>query len=153
MIRWAPIIWSNYDFDHDYLFEVIRFKLLMMVCLFEDSNWAVCADAHRRADEMRHAVEMIDRILADEYDEEALMPHEAKWGKMRVYIEDLVLSDTEDEPGARVIFKRDNVRGDREEEQEREEYLEVMREAANARDKEIHDLFGFIADHILDWWD
>lgn len=27
LFRWIPVIWNDYDFDHSYIYEILKFKL------------------------------------------------------------------------------------------------------------------------------
>jgi hypothetical protein len=139
--KWLPVIWKNYDFDHHYIWIVLRHKLQMMENHFRSHrillNWEkTCAEIH-------HAIEILDRIIADEYETEAFVDHRKKWGELHM--------DTDE--NRRLRLWRENATTDEEKEQEREETIAAFEFADQTRRDDVDELFKFVADHYLGWWD
>lgn len=79
IIRWTPVIWKDRDFDWLYLAAVMEYKLTRMARLFDDGH---LMNHDRKARECRVAATLLQRLLADEYDDayEAVPKHELlKW--------------------------------------------------------------------------
>ena len=64
MIAWAPVIAQDHDWDHAYLFEILRFKLSRMErCLRNGCHM----HRERDAEQIRLCVLLLDRLIADDY--------------------------------------------------------------------------------------
>jgi len=65
LIKWFPVIWRDRDWDHHFLFEVLRFKLENMEWVF--SKYGCGIGSERDAKRMRICIELIKRIQEDNY--------------------------------------------------------------------------------------
>ena len=87
LIRWTPIIWKDQDWDHTFIFEILKFKLK------NQAEYIGGQDRHttakRDAEIMMTCVRLIDRIQDGFYDGEYADYHEA----------DFRFEDCEDKPG------------------------------------------------------
>lgn len=65
MIAWFPVIWNDHDWDHDYLYRIIAFKLGRMENAIR--NGGISSQSEATADRIRTARLAIERLIADEY--------------------------------------------------------------------------------------
>ena len=77
LIRWAPIIWQDEDWDDFYIFEILKFKLKNQARYIGDKNRYV--DAKRDAEIMMICVRLIERIQNDYYGTEYQDYHETEF--------------------------------------------------------------------------
>jgi len=77
--KWFPVIWKDRDYDHDFIFEILKFKLNNMANRFEQTNRFV--DSTKQASKIRTCVRLIQKIQDDDYSSEM---HEYWDTKMRV---------------------------------------------------------------------
>ena len=66
LIKWAPVIWKDRDWDQAFLYEIMRHKLKLMEDYFY-SDHTMCVDAKKRAEEIKTCRILLDRILKEEY--------------------------------------------------------------------------------------
>lgn len=77
--RWFPIIWKDRDYDHDFIFEILKFKLNNMATRFEQTNRFV--DSTKQASKIRTCTRLIQKIQDCSYTDEM---HDYWETKMRV---------------------------------------------------------------------
>ena len=64
LIRWFPVVWKDRDWDHVYIYDVLRFKL---------KNTEKCirnglhVDADKEANRIKTCVNLLDRLRNDVY--------------------------------------------------------------------------------------
>ena len=66
-IKWFPIIWKDLDFDHWFMFEILKHKISFMEKTLEDTF----IGSEKVTPKMKLCVLLIERIQADEYYENA----------------------------------------------------------------------------------
>lgn len=71
LIYWFPVIWSDRNFDHNYLYRILHHKLSGMESFFR-SEWAYTVCAKERAEEIAEAKEIVWRLINDTYFTEKL---------------------------------------------------------------------------------
>lgn len=76
LIRWFPIIWKDRDWDHHYIFEILKFKLKNQAEYIggRDNHMS----AKRDAEKMMLCVRLIDKIQEEYYLTETQNYHESK---------------------------------------------------------------------------
>jgi len=144
IIKYKKFLWSDRWFDHYYLFNVLKIKLESDSKSYR--KYGMCVDADKLADEMDKCISFLNKIIKDEYEEEALKDHDLKWGKLDFNFEKC-------KGGSLLNRYRSNVLTKNDEEQERKEFMDYMSIADLNRKNDIKDLFEMISDNILKWWD
>lgn len=69
IIRWIPVLWNNFDWDSEYLLDIMRFKLSRMEKYFR--NDAIIADNEEIAKKISSAIYFIDKLCDGVYEDEA----------------------------------------------------------------------------------
>lgn len=72
--RWIPVIWKDNDYDQIFLFDVMIFKLKNMEKFF-NSDWAMSYDAKLYAEDIHKAVELLEYIRNEQYEEDGMKPY------------------------------------------------------------------------------
>jgi len=140
LIRWFPIIWNDYNWDHHYILVVLKKKLELMEKAFRsDKAWG--ADSQKEADNMRCAINLLDRMVKDDYLDEALKPFDKKYPD---YKWDFKFE--KDENGFGRMVNHDTL-------QQKELMHQCFDEEEKLRDKDYDELFDFLKEHIREWWD
>ncbi len=67
MLRWAPVIWKDRDFDWHYLAVVMEYKLARMGAVFEHGH---LMNSDRSARQCKVAAALLRRMMADNYDKD-----------------------------------------------------------------------------------
>ena len=88
LIRWTPIIWRDQDWDHTFIFEILKFKLK------NQAEYIGGKDRHTRAKRdaeiMMTCVRLIDKVQDEWYGREYFEYHESE----------LKFIDSESHPGS-----------------------------------------------------
>jgi hypothetical protein len=75
--KWFPVIWKDRDWDHNYIFEVLKFKIS------NQSNYIGGHDRHttakRDAEIMMTVTRLIDKVQEDTYSMEYMDYHKTKY--------------------------------------------------------------------------
>jgi hypothetical protein len=146
--QWIPVLWNNWDWDYNFLFDILRYKMDRMSKHLAEHDVGVTA--WQRAAQLKACVDIIDRIQDGSlsYTKEEQKAHEEKWGET---IHESV--ETED-PG---LFKLDmysqKARDERLEEQERKEQLAIYELGRNRKQKDLDVLFRIMRKRVEYWWD
>lgn len=65
VIRWAPVIWFDADFDWEYLASIMEYKLLRMA--YNAASYWHHEDATQAQKEMRICARLLRRLQEDDY--------------------------------------------------------------------------------------
>ena len=68
LIRWFPVIWKDRDWDHHYIFEVLKFKLEKQAKHLSERNWH--ESSKHDAELMMTCVRLINKLQNEEYYDE-----------------------------------------------------------------------------------
>ena len=139
--EYKGILWSDKWFDSYYFFDLIRFKLKNDAKKYRKYGMAVPADEY--ALQMEYCVALLDRISKDEYTEPYITEHEKKWGTEVDFSQNI--ND--------IIRNRRSHLSDEEKEQERKEYIDIMKKADEEKHKDVEKVFTFLQQNVLYWWD
>jgi predicted DNA-binding protein len=126
LINWFPVIWQDEDFDHYYFHNIILHKLKSMEKFFISDN-AYSADSDKYANDIYYAVQLLERIIADDYINESLQPFHEKYPNCN-------LSHTGTE------------------EQEKFKYTCYMN-SDQLREKDYDEFYKYLRDNVQEWWD
>lgn len=148
IVDFIPVLWHDWDFDaRPGLYRYMRKKLERLEpCLRNGCH----VNGERDARRVQVAISVLDRIIADEYEEKELAPHDEKWGKCHFSFEPDEVNGVE---CYRMNTDREHVVTEEDEEQEREEYIAHIHSADAQRERDIKWVFAFIARWHRHWWD
>ena len=147
LITWFPIIWKDRDWDHWYLYTILKFKLSNMEKLHR--KYGHCVNSEKMADQIKVCVNLLDRLIKDEYYEMTFKNHEKKWGEAHFNWD-----NCEDKKGyCSLRIERDNVKTDEDKKQERKQFRRLCKIEANLRKQDVEYLFKIMEKHIQGWWD
>lgn len=146
LINWFPVIWKDRDWDQWFLYNILKKKLSDMEEYHRKYGHTV--NANKTADEMKTCVNLLDRLIKDEYHEMVFKKHDEKWGEPEFNWE-----DCEKEGSCELQILRTNIKDKTDEEQERKEFRRLSELEINLRKQDIRCLFEAIRKHIETWWD
>ena len=144
---WFPVIWKDRQWDHQNIYTVLRHKLHLTERLIRHHGHHLY---HLKdADKIKICVNLLDRLINDEYHEMAFKNHEKKWGEMQ-----LNFKDAADYPGMHeAVITHPNVKTDEDKKAERKEFRRCSKHEADLREKDLDLLFKMMRKHIQSWWD
>ena len=70
LLRWIPIIWNDEQWDHYYIFEILKYKLIFTA--EHTRKYGYHIDSDYEADRMMLCVRLIEKIQNEEYMEELI---------------------------------------------------------------------------------
>lgn len=70
LLRWIPIIWNDEQWDHYYIFEILKYKLIFTA--EHTRKYGYHIDSDYEADRMMLCVRLIEKIQKEEYMEELI---------------------------------------------------------------------------------
>jgi len=143
---WFKIIWNDCQYDYQYLFKILEFKLSLME-EFYSSDKVYGVNAWKIADQIYKIRLAMKRIMADNYFENVFLYHDRKWGGIE--IEEKALSN-----GCYGInIKRKNVRTDKDAEIERKEFKVLSKREEELRKQDLEYVFNNLRKYANTWWD
>ena len=144
---WFPIIWKDRQWDHQYIYVVFRHKLHLTEQLIRHHGHHVNNIAD--ADKIKVCINLLDRLMKDEYHETAFKRHEEKWGPIQ-----LNWKDSKDHPNmCEAAITYPNVKTDKDKKLETKDFRNASKAEAALRQQDIDLLFEMMQKHIQTWWD
>jgi len=144
---WFPVIWKDRQWDHQYIYGVLRHKLYLTEQLIRHHGYHVYHT--KDADKIKVCVDLLDRLIKDEYHEMAFKSHEKKWGRMKLNFKDSINS-----PGVKLaVITHPNVKTDKDKINERKDFKIASQRETELREQDLDLLFKMMRKHIQSWWD
>ncbi|MHA1700683.1 MAG: hypothetical protein ACTSWK_00270 [Promethearchaeota archaeon] len=147
LIIWTSVIWKDRNWDHWYLYKILQFKLIQMEKLHRKYGHAV--NSIKTADQIKICINLLKRLIEDDYDESIFKNHNKKWGEAHFNWDEC--KDRKDCRSLRIT--RDNVKTDKEIKQERKEFNRLCKHEAKLRKQDNDYLFKLMNKYIQGWWD
>lgn len=147
LIAYFGLIWNDRDWDYNNWLEMNRMKLSRMESFIRNKGNHLYNE--RDADNIHKAVMAIDRLLADDYHENATKNHYKKWGKP-----DFSFIDCDDEIGySELIINHENVKNEKDKELERKEFRRCMKHSDYMKKQDLEYMTEIINKYLFHWWD
>jgi hypothetical protein len=146
LIKWFPIIWKDRDWDFYFIFVLLHRKLKNMEKHIR--SYSHHTNSEKDADQIKLCVDLLKRILDDEYHENVFKDHDKKWGEGR-----MVWEDTDDCELSKLDIIRDNANTEEEKEQETKDFRRLSPNVEKLKQQDINYLFDNMKKHIQCWWD
>jgi len=146
IISWFPIVWTDRQWDFVYFLRIIKFKLEQMVRFYETEAHQIKAEKH--VDKMKLCINIIDRIIDDNYHDIVFRNYYEKWGQSEIkFIKD---GDTNlnrvEIVHSKVITPQDKIRS-------LNEYRKLLDKEEYMVKQDIKLLFEIFTKHMRSWWD
>jgi hypothetical protein len=142
IIKWFPVIWEDRDYDHDYIYSVLLFKLKKQRDYIAKREW------HKdTVDEMSLVISELEKSRED-YTSEAIKGHEAQWGEFKY---ELVKSEFAD--CSELVDTREKHMTEAEYADMQEDFRNRFRLSRIRYDRDRINAFTLLGKHIPNWWD
>lgn len=145
LIVWFPVIWLDRQWDQVFFYKILRKKLSLMEKQFRTNGLAITSEDE--AKKMKLCVLLLERLLADNYEENAEVDFRKRWGEPRM------VTTPRDDEYVNVDIVYDTVKTPKDKEQNRREFLNYMQHADNMKKQDLELLFKTIEKNIQGWWD
>jgi len=147
LIRWFPVIWKDRDWDHQFIFQIFRHKLHLTEQFIR--RYGIHTNNIDDADKIKLCVNLLDRLIKDEYHENAFKHHEEKWGPP-----ELNWHDSEEHEGmCGAAITHANVKTDEDEKSQNKDFKIACEHEVSLREQDLDMLFNYMRKHIQSWWD
>ena len=145
VISYLPVLWRDRDWDHAYFLSLMQHKLKRMEKVFRNGKHVGC---EKDADKMLQCIELIDRINKEDYAAIPYELHSKKWGQGHS-----TFTPSKDNPGCSTWnITYENCKTPEDEQQRRQEFLELMTLEENLRNRDYKLLFYIIRRNLRKWW-
>ena len=147
LIVWFPVIWKDRQWDHVYIYQILRHKLHLTEDLIR--NYGVHTKNIQDADKIKVCVNLLDRLINDEYCDSAYKTHEDRWGVLTWKSDEL---DNESETD-HCLLQYPNVKTPQDKEREVKDFRRAAKHETMLREQDLGYLFTLMRKHIQSWWD
>lgn len=146
--QYSKLLWNDFDWDYMYFLILMQYKLQRMrKCILEDN---IILRSEEVAAQLKHAEDLIQRWLDDDFCTKEYEEHEKKWGKI------VDLSTPIDVGGKKMYewnMSREKATTEELQQQEKDEQHAIHVKAEEEKQKCLTELFAHIRKHIQEWWD
>lgn len=147
LIKWFPIIWKDRNWDYFFIFVILHRKLHLMEQNIRNNGCHVHNE--KDADGIKFCVLLLDRLIKDEYFDNAMSPHYKKWGESTFKFTPL-----EDEPEmSELDITYPNVKTEQDRIQEKKDFKRYSNMEQTLKQQDIEMLFETMKKKIQTWWD
>jgi hypothetical protein len=138
---WIPTLIEDRHWDHVFILMILKKKLELTEKYIRKHGHHV--GAGKDADNIKIAINLLDRLIKDNYMDQAFVPHKKKYGESHMNFE-----------GNKLIIIHDNEpKNEKEKNQERELFKRCCTREDYLRHQDLEFLFNHLKKHILSWWD
>lgn len=148
LIIWFPIIWQDRDWDQWFIYKTLQFKLKQTEKLQREYGNSI--QSENIADKIKLCINLLDRLINDEYLEYCLKPHEKKWGRSK-----LIWTPLPDNEAMCTLTRIHTEKAITPEEikLEDKERMKLYKHSDMLREQDLDMLFKFMRKNIEGWWD
>lgn len=144
LIKWMPVIWQDREWDQDYLYAILEFKIKNMQEFYESGQSSTCQEkVDETITEMKEARRLINRIRNDVYLDEATLEFDKKYPNY--HKEAFNFEKIEGSDCSRLVSY-----ASKESELEHRKCCDI---AEKNKEEERKQLFELLRDKIEGWWD
>ena len=140
------MIWKDRDYDHWFIYEILRKKLKFTEDMQRDHG--ICVSHKQIAHKIKVCRILLDRLSKDDYLENALVQHEKKWGDLELKFDDI--------PGSNYCKMRSvwaKAEAAKDKEQASKEFSRAAAHSGIMQQQDLDMLFHNMRKYILEWWD
>ena len=146
ILTYIPVLWNNEDFDHGYILELLRYKIKRT--RDHIAHHQIHTEWERDVKCMDHAIELLDRVIKDDYFMEEFRAHEAKWNPTGDFLaRDKDGNPIESDEGSGYFKGREHS------EPEMAEFRIWADKKYAAEAQDWHELWKLFDEHLKEWWD
>ena len=147
LIKWFPIIWVDRNWDNHYIYIILQHKLHLTEQLIRNEGMHLYAE--RDANQIKLCINLLDRLIKDEYHIMAYKDIDKKWGEL-----EMLCSPSKGDPEAsEVHLNRRKVKTEKDKIQETKEFNRAYKHEQYLKDQDLEYLFKKMFKHIQGWWD
>lgn len=145
LVRWFPVIWKDRNWDHAFIYIILKHKLYLTEQLIR--NYGIHIKNIEDADKIKTCILLLDRLIKDEYHENVSKKYYKRWGHPKFnWIE-------KNEKYSELEINHKNVKTEEDQKQEKKDFHRICKLENRLRKQDIRYLFNMMCKHIEGWWD
>jgi len=145
--KWFPIIWKDRNWDHHYIYIILRHKLHLTEQLIRNKGRNI--NAEKNADKIKLCINLLDRLIKDEYHTMAFRKIDETWGEL-----EMSSTPCKDDPNlSNINLTRSNIKTEKDIIKERKEFKVACQHEQYSKEQDLEYLFKMMIKHIQRWWD
>lgn len=149
MKEWEKILKSDEDYDYYFILRILQYKLSRTRrCILENN---IIADSKKVGREIREVEKLLEKVLKDKYDDDALKPLIAKYGPRRLRFKSIPI------PGKNLSECKVSSAWDKlptaQKNRAHRELRSAWQKANTRRLNDLRKAFDLIHKNIWGWWD
>ena len=144
LIKWIPVIWEDREWDYNFLYRILDFKIKNMQEFYE-SGKSIIADeeVNKTISEMKEVRKLINRVSNHDYLEESLKEFNKKYPS---FIEESMnFEPTEDGKFYTRVSKASQ--------ESEDEFKKASDISEQNKNNDMDKLFKLLRDNIEGWWE
>lgn len=138
--KWSKFIWNQGDYDPIYFYETLKFKLEQMVKCFKESSNQY-GNVEKDVKDMNKCIEILDRIINEDYVPEDWYNYNKKWGKI-IWIPT--------DKGYKLT--RENIKTLEDKKKADEESINIYKKEEELRKQDLKNLYEILEKELDCWW-
>ena len=147
LITWFTVIWKDRDWDQQFFYEIVYFKLKQMEKFHR--NYGNTVNREKYADEIKLAALLLKRVIDDNYLENVMEPHEKKWGES-----DFVFTPLPDNKNlSSLSIKVEKANTPEEIKKEHKERMTLYQHSDHLKKQDLDMFFKHVRKYVEGWWD
>jgi hypothetical protein len=147
LIKWFPVIWKDRQWDHTFIYRILRHKLHLTEQFIRHNG--IHANNVKDADRMKICVLLLDRLINDIHFEMAFKAFHKKWG----YSDWKFEKDENNKGSSRLIFEYSTVKTKEDKMLHRKEFKRACDYEDFLKERDLEYLFSTMRKYIQGWWD
>jgi hypothetical protein len=150
LIYWLPVIWNDEDFDHIYLWKIMRHKIAAMA-----RHQRSCPMGRRDdiPDKMERTVELLDDLINEVHEDNAYKAHESLFGKSHWEFIKLTPEELAEKPTLKDCKRAEITYPEAVDQELARKSLTALTRTAVALDRATLDIVGELIKTSDRWWD
>lgn len=148
LIIWLPAVWKDRQWDHQFIYMILRHKLNLQQQFIREHG--VHVNNVQDADEIKECVELLDNLIEDDYHSKAFEAHDKRWGAAEM---NWVDASEHGDDMVQLKITHPKVVTDEDHANERVDFLEACEREDYLRKSDLRLLFDIMRKKIQGWWD
>lgn len=147
LIIWFPYVWKDRNWDHYFIYVILKHKLHITEQYIRNHGHHI---KHiQDADKIKICVNLLDRLVKDEYEENAFKKHDKKWGEAKFIFKDCVYDPELTE--LHIDYPR--ISTPKNKKAEKKEFNRAIKHSNKVQQQDLDMLFNNMRKYIQEWWD
>jgi hypothetical protein len=144
---WIPTLVEDRHWDHTFILMILKKKLELTEKYMRDKGHHIYAE--KDADDIKLAINLLGRLIQDNYMNNAFAPHKKRYGESHIMYKNIPNSKN-----TQLLIEYDvKINTEEEKKKEHDLFSSCYNREDYLRKQDLNLLFDHLKKHILSWWD